>query len=567
MKLGTKTAPMTLPITAIVEQIESGNILTNYSLQRESNRWSLIDKSNEISDILQNNIFPNLYIAERVNENDVPIMVLIDGLQRVSNAISYRNDEFKVSKKVDVAEIAYAENGEIHYCNIAGKKFSQLPKELQKKFDFYQFDFIKFLNCTDDEVQYHMTRLNRGVRMNNSEKTVCYVGEQFAIKMRDIMENSFFCIDHDNYSAKERTSSAVAKTILECIMIINHFNDWKSRSLAMGQYINEHSSEKEFDDFYELSEGLDSVITNNVRKLFTTKNSFLFFKLLAKYHEVGLTDKDFVDFMEQFINTYHASSYGGLGSTWDELLEESRSNRDTSVITKRLEWLYAATKFHFGINIPDYAVNTRETNGVDNNVDVKNNIDNETESNTYKPAEIIEEYGMYDGKQAKSANDSLDQDFSEEILDSYYYDLVGNSDLIKSIGFSKSDVREIANMTMALNKNMSLEELKHCTTEDVNTSDYMEIKENLNVVDEISLNVDEWSDFFQIENIAVLINIAQEAFKLEVSDKDLETFVVKYINSFSDSKLTGSYIERFETLSKELKTFINTRENILMVAS
>lgn len=576
LNLETKTAPVNLSIAVFENKIQRNNILINCALQRQKNRWSLIDKSNEISDLLQGNIFPTIFLAERKNENGVPQLVLIDGLQRITNAIDYIHDKYKISKKVDVGVIPYVDNGEICEFDICGKKFSQLPMELQNILKEYSFQIVKFLNCTDEEVRYHLSRLNRGLRMNNSEKTVCNIGENFAIKMRDILDNAFFCMDHENYTNKERNTSALAKTVLECIMIINHFDDWKKNSLDMGEYLSVNSSDQEFDSFYEMSEDLDDLITDNVRSLFNTKNSFLYFKLLAEYHKNGLTTNQFVDFMKEFKNGMSKNKYNDI--SWDELMEISRSNRDKSVIESRLKWLYSASKSYFNvefnseenIKIVEDAPLNEDLNKIESEVSIKekgelnNEVDSEVDCEM--DDETINEVAHVNSNK-ETLNNTYDNITRKPILANDYYSMIAESDLVKSLGFFKEDICELANEAMSLYKNVSIDKMEHLNLTEINSSDYLEIKENLNVVDMVTCKVDNNSEFFQIENIAVLINIAKEAFDLNVSDKEFENFVVKYIDNFTDAKLTGSYIDRFTTLSNEFKTFVNSNKDVLMIAS
>lgn len=601
MKLGTKFTPIKLSVTSIAKKIQKNNISINYALQREPNRWTLIDKGNEISDILQSNPIPDCIFVERISENGVPRLELIDGLQRIMNAINYINGDFKISQKVDRYNIEYVDGGEIYTFDIRGKKFDQLPSELQDMIRDYEFHITEFLNCSDEDVEYHMTRYNRGVRLNNSEKTVCSLGEKFAIKMRDILDNSFFCLDHDNYSKSERNTSALAKVVIECVMIINHFDKWTKNPINNGKYLNEHATEKEFEDFYRMSEELDDVITEEVRELFNAKNSFLFFKLLAKFHEANLTDEQFVEFMEVFKDKLHEQNFGDEQISWDTLME-NRGNKDASVIRKRMDWLYSATENYFGIVIPEDVIKKENNDDVNN---TENETENETEkkpnnvssnvinnetnnanetnnggceattestednlndlnnTNTYDVNGDVENDNV---QEVQCSQDTLNhnsvQNYSADIFDSLYYNLVSESEVIKTIDFSNDDIREIANEAMALYKNMSFDEMIGEGKDEISSADYFEIKENLDVIDVISLDVDSNSDFFQIENIAALINIAVDAFKLDVKNEQIEKWFCNYVNAFTDEKLKGSYEERFETLKHDFERFVSFHSGV-----
>ncbi|WP_222864735.1 DUF262 domain-containing protein, partial [Serratia marcescens] len=126
-------------------------------------------KGNLISDILQGNPIPPLVFAEQII-NKLAITWDLDGKQRCTNAHSFVKGNYKISKNIRRWNIIYQaqiidngnpvldDNGfpmsERREFDIRGKRFVELPEELQDKFNEYNFDIVQYLNCSSEDIAY-----------------------------------------------------------------------------------------------------------------------------------------------------------------------------------------------------------------------------------------------------------------------------------------------------------------------------------------------------------------------------------------------------------------------------
>lgn len=191
-----KSKPDKLCIASINKKIERHTIRFDHPLQRESEQWSPAMKGNLISDILQGNPIPPLVFAEQV-ANGLAIIWDLDGKQRCTTAYSFSKDAFKITKNIRRWLIAYqtsvkGKDGteifdksgfpvyEKQEFDIRGKKYSELPEELQDRFKEYNFEIVQYLNCSSEDIAYHIARYNEGKPMTVSQKGLTRLGEKFA---------------------------------------------------------------------------------------------------------------------------------------------------------------------------------------------------------------------------------------------------------------------------------------------------------------------------------------------------------------------------------------------------
>ena len=59
---------------------------------------------------------------------------------------------------------------EVKEFDIRNCYFKDLPEPLQEKFLDFSFDYILYLNCSDEDIAYHIERTNDGKPMNGKQK-------------------------------------------------------------------------------------------------------------------------------------------------------------------------------------------------------------------------------------------------------------------------------------------------------------------------------------------------------------------------------------------------------------
>lgn len=340
-----------ISVSSIIKKIDRHTIRFDHPLQRESDQWSPSMKGNLVSDVLQGNRLHPLIFAEQII-NGIAIIWDLDGKQRCTNVYSFAKDGYKVSKNIRRWNIRYqttekdengkeildengfpiAKNAEF---DIRNKRFSDLPEELQEKFLDYTFNYDQYLNCSEEDIGYHIERYNDGKPMNKSQKGVTKLGTEFAETVKSISNMSFFK-DMGGYKVSEFKNGTINRVVVDSVMAINFLDNWKKNYEDQCKHIKENATTDVFDNFEDMIERLEKVVTDDVADSFDSKDSFIYFSLFAKFINTGLDDKKYVEFMAEFIQSLHSKEVNGV--TYDELCN-NRGTKDKSLILKKLDIL------------------------------------------------------------------------------------------------------------------------------------------------------------------------------------------------------------------------------------
>ena len=346
-----------ISIASIIKKIDKHTIRFDHPLQRDSEQWTPAMKGNLVSDILQGNRLHPLIFAEQII-NGVAIIWDLDGKQRCTNAYSFVNNGYKISKNIRRWNIKYQttekdENGnEIldengfpiaknEEFDIRGKKFLDLPEELQEKFLDYTFNYDQYLNCSEEDIGYHIERYNDGKPMNKAQKGITKIGTEFAEMVKSISNMSFFR-DRGGYKVSEFNNGTINRVVVESVMAANYFDDWKKDLEDQCKYIKDNATTDTFDNFEDMVNRLEKVVTDEVADMFDSKDSFLYFGLFAKFVDTGLDDKKFIEFMAEFSRSLHSKVVNGI--TYDELCINKKTGKaygtkDKYVVTPKMEIL------------------------------------------------------------------------------------------------------------------------------------------------------------------------------------------------------------------------------------
>lgn len=349
-----------ISIASIIKKIDRHTIRFDHPLQRESDQWSPSMKGNLVSDILQGNKLHPLIFAEQII-NGVPIIWDLDGKQRCTNAYSYSKNGYKVSKNIRRWMIKYQttekdengndildENGFPIAVNaefdIRGKKFTDLPEELRDRFLDYSFNYDQYLNCSEEDIGYHIERYNDGKPMTSPQKGITKLGTEYAQLVKSISNMSFFK-DMGGYKVSEFKNGTIHRVVVESIMAANYLDKWNKFD-EMCKYIKENSDVSVFDNFEDMVERLEKVVTDDISDMFDSKDSFLWFGLFAKFTKSQEEDQRFVEFMAEFIQSLHSKSVDGI--SFDNILE-SKNTKDKGIVTKKMNHLERLMDEYLGI--------------------------------------------------------------------------------------------------------------------------------------------------------------------------------------------------------------------------
>ncbi len=365
-----------LTIESIVKRIDKQTIRFDHPLQRKSDQWSKLMMGNLISDILQDNPIPSLVFAEEI-VNGAPIIWDLDGKQRCMSVYNFVKGKYKISKKITRYMIDYYvpildENGqrildddgyelkERKEFDIRGKKFDELPKDLQDNFTDYGFEIVQYINCSPENIAYHISRYNEGKPMNASQKGITNLGARFAGVVNNIASMSFFEDGIGKYPASQFTNGVVNRAIVESVMTSTYFNEWRKDFGEICDFLKENATGDDFETFRALVDRLEECVSEEVGQMFDSKNSFIWFGLFSRFVKLGLEDNEFDAFMLELnkgMSVGKDEPMTGLckteidGTDFESLWRKS-STKDKKIVVGKIEFLTKLMCQYFNVEMP-----------------------------------------------------------------------------------------------------------------------------------------------------------------------------------------------------------------------
>ena len=484
-----RTKSTSYSIESLSKQLRQHRLRDNHPLQRTSGQWNLLTKSELISDILQGNSLLQIVISEEIKAGII-MHWLIDGKQRSTNLKDYLEDGFAISKNVQRYMIEYQtdktdEDGNVilnedgfpipesKTFDIRGKKFSQLPEELQDKFKDYQVPVMLNLNCTKKDIAYDIARFNRCRPMNDSQSGWLGLEESYAEYVDKILKMDFFKVDCDksSYSNTNIKNGSLRRVIIEAIMTSKYLSHFDKDFGKMCIYLTENANESVFIDFYLTLEKLSNVLKGDTSDIFNNKNSFLWFALFDKFIEYGVEDDKFNDFIQEFKETLHSKEIDGV--TYD-CLNGQKGTKDRSSVTKRFNHLLTLMKEYLHIE----------------------------DSIEGSESDVIED-DLFDTEVVEESDDK--KPIIAEVTE---YSAIGNKEIERVSG-------EVVDKD-------TLEFVKMCVDDGVTDADILDYEEDLDVV---TLDVDNNSKLLDGVNHKSLIALIAYAYKI---DEDIDDWFKDY---------------------------------------
>lgn len=336
----------------LLNQFARGQINKNHPLQRKANQWNEEAQSGLAASVIKGEDIDSIKICEQILSSLEFILWLIDGLQRLTVLESFRNNAFAIKTNLEMPIMYYQgvdENGKVSVIeyDLRGKRYKDLPDELKEKFDSYPVDIVKHLDCTDEEIAYHIARYNRQTSMNVNQKNIL-VAWKIAPEIKKLVSNRFFA-DCGNYNPKEDTKEVFNRIVCESIMTMFHLDNWK-KSKQMSLYLNENATKAEFNIFEnELNRLYEITDQDTVGKLFNSKNSFIWFAAFHTFTQFGIEDIKFIDFLEEFQKTLHNKTFVEYENKSFDTYDDGKGTKDKKVVKAKLNMLEQLMKEYFHI--------------------------------------------------------------------------------------------------------------------------------------------------------------------------------------------------------------------------
>lgn len=338
-----KTKKDTYMVKTLLNMFKRKQIDKNHPLQRKPDQWTDEAKSGLAATIIKGEDVDSIKICEQIISDTQFILWLIDGLQRLTVLEEYRNNAFKIGKALEMPFVYFQredEDGNVETVkyDLRGRFFEDLPEELQDAFDSYAIDVVKHLDCSDEEVAYHIGRYNRQTSMNANQKNILPM-YKVAGFIKKISEGNEFFEECGNYTEVENRKGAIDRVVTESIMTMFHIDNW-AKGKTMSKFLNENATQKEFEIFENELNRLCKIIDKKTTgKLFNSKNSFIWFAAFHKFTRYGVDDLKFKDFLIAFQNDLHSKTFEEYEGESFDTYENNKSTKDKKVVLAKLDML------------------------------------------------------------------------------------------------------------------------------------------------------------------------------------------------------------------------------------
>lgn len=356
------------PLGTLLDEKRDKKINCQYILQRKAFQWTKKQKNKFLTRILNNQPIPEIVICEQII-GDKKKRHLIDGLQRLSYASQFRakgsviEEEGAEFPDIYYTEYVIDENGEYildedgdpkvekKVFNVIGKKFDQLPKFLQDRFNKFNVNVTTFFNCTDEQIAYHIRNYNNQAPMNNNQYDMTCMNPQIVEMIKDISQNNLFFKDkYGKYTNSNDVKGAIERLVAECIMSVNFLDSWKDKTNLLFPYIEEHATKNMFDSLSDLFTRLCNIVTKETKELFNTSNTTAWIAVFEKFTRFGLNDNKFAEFLEYFIKNMDVLKYNG---EYFNKIYKDRHPKNKGIITSKIDGLIALMNEFLHIDITE----------------------------------------------------------------------------------------------------------------------------------------------------------------------------------------------------------------------
>lgn len=347
-----KIRKQTYSLEQYLKLMNSETIRTDAEVQRLSGQWTAAMCNLLIYTVLTDNYIPPIICGEEI-DNLISKQWIIDGLQRSTTLLMFKYANTKITKNIDEYMVQYQRkvmnedgtvqrdsNNEIVWesveFDIRNKTFSQLPEELQDRFNEYQLEVVIHQNCTSAEVSKLIKTYNSMKPMNNNQQALTYCSE-FASDIRNITNGRFFKEIFNN--SKSRTNGVFERTVVDMMLLCYYREQYKKDAKKGFKWLNENGTLLDFKNLAELLDKLSDTVTltDSNKELFDGKNVHITAAAFKEFSD-RFDYREFGKFLEWFVTDGKETIVNGL--TWEEL-KGNRSTRDNSVINGKIDYFKA----------------------------------------------------------------------------------------------------------------------------------------------------------------------------------------------------------------------------------
>ena len=358
-------------VETAIKMYERKELRLDHPNQRTPDTWSTDYRDGYASTMIKGEDVDPIKICEEIKDDGKVNQWVIDGGHRVDTLWRFKHNVFKIGNKIDEPVVEYTdyilnENGdvttEIKQFDLRGKYYKDLPDKLKEDFDGNQVLYVKHLDCNNKKIVYHIKRYNKQKSMNTNENIVASISTEIAEQVKSISKCNRFFKDCTAYSESERKNGSIERCVVESIMSMFHLDNWK-KPAGMATYFDNNATQEELDTLNENLNELLNVVPNDANRLFTAKDSFIWFAVYKKFKEMENKLNRFGNFLSEF------ASNEKLESGLKELENDSSSTKDKVVVDNKINYIVEAMKEYLHIE---------ETEQIDILEFIKENVSEDT---------------------------------------------------------------------------------------------------------------------------------------------------------------------------------------------
>lgn len=310
---------------SLIQDKKNGDMNCNYILQREPFQWTDEEANRYFCRILSNLPIPEIIICEQ-KKKGLTVSHLIDGLQRLSYAESFKEDRRKIGAKgaerhlIQYRDYVLDENGnrvldedglpeyEMKVFDVIGKYYKDLPDELKKRFNNFNINVTKFFDCTDEQIADHIRDYNNHASMNKEQGGLTKISSETAGLIKHISQKNTFFKNCGKFSDNNVIKGKIERIVAEAIMLLFFRDSWKSNLETIYKFVDENATEQQFlklnSQFNRLELALGDGDNNKKLSaaLFTPTTMPMWISVFDKFTTYNIEDSRFIDFLGEFNN-------------------------------------------------------------------------------------------------------------------------------------------------------------------------------------------------------------------------------------------------------------------------
>lgn len=294
-----------------VRKFDNGDIAGETPTQRTPDQWSKQKKSRFILSLLLNRPVGAILTAKGNSDSlNYAQKTIIDGLQRSTAMSDYINNRFTFSRDTPPIKCRYRnDDGKIISENfeLAGKKFSRLPKVLQESILEYRLTTYLYEGFTDEELDNIMYCVNNGASFKPFQKMRIVLGTAIMEEIQPVCDGVFW-EKAENINAK---NDNILGCVIRSLMLLteyNYNNLGTSEMTKFCDFFTENGSIKDIKKLDRLFNQLNGIIH---RKMNDDEYTFLtpcfiphLIMNLNKFNSMGIADDTvYTAFLNDFLSS------------------------------------------------------------------------------------------------------------------------------------------------------------------------------------------------------------------------------------------------------------------------